>query len=183
MRMKTLARAVVCAALCAAGCGDAFLAAGCAKMPVVGTVLAGDDLPRRVSEARVVLVGRMASLEERAVTGEELEAVDGRPVTKLVWYDVAALDVLEVLKGVCGDGTVSVRFLSFDQTQYPPRDRARCRAFSSYDIWNPGIWIIDFDSHIEPRFAVQRGNFLPISMLDKVKAALGKQTSPAADEK
>jgi hypothetical protein len=166
----------------AAGCGEAFLAAGCAKVPIAGKLLAGDDLPRRVSEAPVVLIGRMASLEERAVTGEELEAVDGRPVTKLVWYDVAALGVIEVLKGVCGDGTVSVEFLSFDQTRYPPRDRARCRAFSSYDIWNPGIWIIDFDSHIEPRFTVQRGNFLPISMLDKVKAALGKQAGRPVDK-
>jgi hypothetical protein len=155
------------AALCIA-----ILSTGCAKVPVVGKVLAGDDLPRRVSEARIVLVGKMVSLDERAVTEEEQELVDGRLRTRLVWYDVAVIVASELLMGACHGSRMSVKFLSFDQTQLPPRDKADCRAFSEHDIWNPGIWIIDGDRAHAPRFTVRRGNYEPMSRLDAVKAAL-----------
>jgi hypothetical protein len=163
--------------------GIALLAAGCAKVPVIGKVLAGDDLPRRVSESRVVLIGKMASLNERAVTREEQEFSDGSLRTRLVWYDVAAIEVIEILKGACDSSTVSVKFLSFDQTQFPPRDKANCRAFSSFDIWNPGIWLIDVDKRLEPRFTVQRGNYEPMIRIDDVKAALSEAAKTPMEEK
>jgi len=149
----------------------------------VGRVLAGDDLPRRVSEARVVLVGKVASLDERAATDEEQDFVDGRLRTRLVWYDVAELEVIEILKGTCDSSKVFVKFLSFDQTQLPPRDEANCRSFSEHDIWNPGIWIIDIDKDHEPPFTVQRGNYEPMIRLDDVKAALSGSVKASGKEK
>lgn len=155
--------------------GIALLAAGCAKVPVIGKVLAGDDLPRRVSEARIVLVGRMISLTERAVTDEEQELVDGQLRTRLVWYDVAAIEVIEVLKGACDSGRVLVKLPSFDQTQYPPRDRADCRFFSEHDVRLPGVWLIDSDKDHEPPFTVRPGNYEPMSRIGDVKAALASR--------
>ena len=149
-----------------------LLSASCAKIPVLKKTTADDDLPNRLSEAQVVLVGRLAALNERAVTGQEQDLVDGRLRTRMIWYDVATLEVIETLKGTCDSSTVHVKFLSFDQTQFPPWDTADCHAFSYYDIWNPGIWIIDIDKDLDPRFTVQRGNFEPMNKLEDVKRAL-----------
>jgi hypothetical protein len=163
--------------------GIALLAAACAKVPVIGKALAGDDLPRRVSEARIVLVGKMLSLDERAVTDEEQELVNGQLLTRLVWYDVAAIEVIEILKGACDSGRVFVKFLSFDQTQFRSRAEVDCRFFSEHDIWNPGIWLIDIDKDHEPPLTVQRGNYEPMIRLDDVKAALNGSTKTSGKEK
>jgi len=45
-----------------------LLSAGCGKVPILGKATAAEDLPRRVSRARIVLIGRLVSLNERAVT-------------------------------------------------------------------------------------------------------------------
>ena len=160
-----------------------LLSAGCGKVPILGKATAVDDLPRRVSRTRVVLIGKLVSLNERAVTDQEQEFVGGRLRTRLVWYDVATLEVVEILKGTCDSSKVFVKFLSFDQTQFPPRDKADCRFFSHHDIWNPGIWLIDIDKDHEPRFTVQRGNYEPMIRLEDVKTALSKSAKALGEKK
>ncbi len=148
-----------------------LLAAGCAKVPILGKLLDNDTLPGRTSRAEIIIVGKLLSVNERAVIEEEIRR-DGPYYKKYyTYYDLGEVAVLEILKGSYGKKELFIKFLSFDQTQ-PPQEKIDCKHFSVYDIWKPGIWLIDIDTGTEPLYLVRRGNYLPSNRRDDVKICI-----------
>ena len=150
-----------------------FLMASCGKVPILGKITDSDTLPERLSSADMVLVGKLVSLEERAFAEREPAfGYQGQAVDRYVYYDVGKLEVREVLKGSYGEKVIYVKFLSFDQTQHPPYDKADCEPFSYHNIWDTGIWLIDIARDGEPRFTVKRGNYAPLDRLEDARECI-----------
>lgn len=146
------------------------LMASCSKVPILGKFTDDDTLPERLSSADMVIVGRLVSVTERAFAEREAAfGYQGQPVELQVYYDLGKIEVREILKGSYEGETIHIKFLSYDQTQYPPYDKADCEPFSYFDIWNTGIWLIDIDKHGEPRFRVKRGNYAPLNRLEDAR--------------
>lgn len=146
------------------------LMASCSKVPILGKFTDDDTLPERLSSADMVIVGRLVSVTERAFAEREAAfGYQGQPVERQVYYDLGKIEVREILKGSYEGETIHIKFLSYDQTQYPPYDKADCEPFSYFDIWNTGIWLIDIDKHGEPRFRVKRGNYAPLNRLEDAR--------------
>lgn len=150
------------------------LAGGCGRLPLINWIIDNDTLPERVSDADIVIIGRLVSVNERGLTEEEMTFDSGQYYRRYVFYDLGKIEVQEVLEGNFSRDYIYVKFLSFDQTQPPPNDKADCAAFSFHNIWNAGIWLIERDTDREPRFKVRRGNFVPLNRLGDVKGILGK---------
>jgi hypothetical protein len=160
--MVFLRHAVTCAAI---------VAVGCARIPILGKLVDSDTLPERTSRVEIVITGKLLSVNERALIEEEIRR-DGPYYKKhYTYYDLGKISVLEVLKGSYGKKEIFIKFLSFDQTQ-PPQEKIDCKHFSVYDIWNPGIWLIDIDTGKEPLYLVRRGNYLPSSRREDVKKCI-----------
>ena len=77
----------------------------------------------------------------------------------------------EVLKGDTTGDEILVKTLAFDQTQ-PDQHEIDVNVFSSYNINEPGIWLIDIRRDEEPPLMTERGNYLPLNTYDAVKAAI-----------
>jgi hypothetical protein len=167
-----LLRAVICLLL--------LLAVGCGRVPVLNKIIDSDMLPEQVAGADIIVTAKLVSLEERAIIEEEFIYSYG---IRYIYYDVAELGIIEVLKGDYERDVMFVKFLSFDQTQPPPNDKVDCDFFSYHDIWEPGIWLIDRGEGREPQLIVRRGNYLPLGRLGDVKRALEEKSEVAAPPK
>ncbi len=152
----------------------ALLMAGCGKIPILNKIVDDDTLPERVSSAEIVITGKLVDVNERALIDEETILKDGQYITHYTYYDVGRIEVIETLKGTYDKDILFIKFLSFDQTQ-PPQLKIDCKHFSYYDIWNIGIWLVDIDADHEPRFRVNRGNYLPYDRLEEVKSIIDNQ--------
>ena len=150
-------------------CGLLLLAPACGRVPVLNKIIDSDTLPEQVSSADIVVIGKLVALEARALIEEEFIYSYG---TRYIYYDVAELEVIDVLKGEFDKDIMYVKFLSFDQTQPPPHDKVDCGFFSYHNIWDPGIWLIDMGSGREPQLIARRGNYLPLSRLGDVRKSL-----------
>jgi hypothetical protein len=146
----------------------ALMMTGCGKIPMIGKIIDTDTLPERVSKAELVIIGKMVSFNMRAVMVEQLLIRDGQRIQHYTYYDVAKLHDIEVLKGAYVGQHLFIKFLSFDQTQ-PDQQDIDCKAFSPYNLWESGIWLIYIDEDQEPAFTVARGDFVPLSRLEEVK--------------
>lgn len=147
--------------------GAAIVAAGCARIPILGRLVDSDTLSGRTSRAEIIIVGKLLSANERALVEEEIRR-DGPYYHKhYTYYDLGKVAVLEVLKGSYEKKEIFIKFLSFDQTQ-PAQQKIDCRHFSVHDIWKPGIWLIDIDTGKEPLYLVQRGNYFPSARREDV---------------
>lgn len=151
----------------------ALFVAGCAKVPMLNKIVDSDTLSERVMGAEIVITGKLVEVNERTIIDEETILKDGQYVKHYTYYDVGRIEVIETLKGTYDKDILFIKFLSFDQTQ-PPQLKIDCKHFSYYDIWNIGIWLIDIDTSHEPRFRVNRGNYLPFDRLEEVKSILHK---------
>jgi hypothetical protein len=149
----------------------ALLIAGCGKVPILNKIVDSDTLPERVSSAKIIITGKLVDVNERALIDEETILKGRQYVTHYTYYDVGKIEVIETLKGTYDKDILFIKFLSFDQTQ-PPQLKIDCNHFSYYDIWNIGIWLVDIDKNHEPRFRVNRGNYLPFDRLEEVKSII-----------
>jgi hypothetical protein len=150
-------------------CGLLLLAPACGRVPLLNKFIDGDTLPEQVSGADIVVIGKMVTLEARALIEEEFIYSYG---TRYIYFDVAGLEVIDVLKGDYDKETIHVKFLSFDQTQPPPHDEVDCDFFSYHNIWDPGIWLIEIRTGREPKYYVRRGNYIPMNRLPEVRKSL-----------
>ncbi|UCF04852.1 MAG: hypothetical protein JSV33_13140 [bacterium] len=152
-----------------------LLTAGCGKLPIINKIIDNDTLSERVSGAEIIIIGKLSSVEERGLIEEEMRFGEGQYYKHYLYYDLGKIEVQEALKGSYEKGSIFIKFLSFDQTQPHPLSKADCRHFSYHNIWNIGIWLIDIEKVGEPRFKVQRGNYVPLERLEDVKAVIDSE--------
>jgi hypothetical protein len=134
-----------------------------------------DSIDEKVARADLVILGQLFSHTERAILDTEIryesDSENGLSYTHYRYYDLVRITVLKELKGKAVGDEITVKFLSYDQTQ-PSQRKVDVMQFSIYDINEPGIWILDIRDDEEPGIYAERGSFYPVDFIDEVTAAV-----------
>jgi hypothetical protein len=133
--------------------------------------LVSQSLELRVSDVELIIVGQLTRHDERVFFDTDTRYdTNGLAYDYYTYYDLFWITVHEVLKGQAAEDELLVKVLSFDQTQ--PHLEIDVHFFSSYNINEPGIWLIDIHEKEEPPLYAKRGNYLPMDDLEAVKEAI-----------